>query len=198
MQKALNNRKQDRRTLYTLQVIKDSFLKLIKQKPFSKITVAELCREADITRSTFYLHYSNISDVLNAVLDDALQLSGDISAPHPTRTDYSFNYLKENESMIPACQRIGDSEKYQTLLMDPDLTEYIVGRIMAHEKDKVIPSLVKKTGLSEEDAETLFLYVIHGSFAVNRAHHFQKDIRWSHDVNLLNKFTEAGYKGLNK
>lgn len=28
---------------------------------------------------------------------------------------------------------------------------------------------------SKEDAETLFIYMIHGSFAVNRLHHFKKD-----------------------
>ena len=56
--------------------------------------------------------------------------------------------------------------------MDPDLSEYIIGRIVAHERGKVLPLIIKKTGLSKEDAETLFTYIIHGSFAVNRANHF--------------------------
>lgn len=192
----LKKRKTDRRTLYTLTIIKDTFLKLINHKPYSKINVSELCREADITRSTFYLHYNNISDVLNDVLDDALHLTHDTTSTNLYNLDFSFDYLKQNESMIPACQRIGDSEKYQKLLMDPDLSEYIVGRIIANERKRAIPSLMKQTGLSKEDAETMFLYIIHGSFAVNRAHHFKKDERWSRDVELLNKFTQAGYNGL--
>lgn len=188
----------DRRTYYTLQVIKDSFLKLIKKTSYSKITVAELCRTAEITRSTFYLHYNTITDVLNEVLDDALLLTqpSDISGFETKRFD--FDYLKNNESLIPACQRIGDSDKYQELLMDPDLSEYIVGRIMVHERDYLIPSLVKKTGLSEEDAETLFIYMIHGSFAVNRANKFVKNEKWSHDVQMLNHFIQAGYENLKK
>lgn len=192
----MKKRKTDRRTLYTLRVIKDAFLKLVKQEPYSKITVTKLCQEADITRSTFYLHYNNITDVLNEVLDDALLLSqkSDISAV----SDFSFDYLSKNESLIPACQRIGASDKYQQLLMDPDLSEYIIGRIMTHEHDHVVPSLMKKMGISKEDAETIFLYTIHGSFAVNRAHHFVKDKKWSHDVKLLNRFTEAGYNNLKK
>lgn len=191
-------RKTDRRTLYTLRVIKDTFLKLINQKNYSKITVSELCREAEITRSTFYLHYNTITDVLNDVLDDALQLSKNTDSISASKINFSFDYLKQNESMIPAYQRIGDSDKYQKLLMDPDLSEYIIGRIMAHERDHVIPSIMKETGLSKEDAETIFLYIIHGSFAVNRAHHFIKDQKWSHDVELLNRFTEAGYHELKK
>ncbi len=190
-------RKTDRRTLYTLKVIKDTFLKLIKKEPYAKITVTELCRQADITRSTFYLHYNSLTDVLNEVLDDALLLSQS-QGMNLTGKDYSFDYLSKNESLIPVCQRIGNSEKYQQLLMDSDLTEYIIGRIMTHERSHVIPSLMKKTGCSKEDAETIFLYAIHGSFAVNRAHHFVKDQKWLHDVKLLNRFTEAGYKFLKK
>lgn len=192
-----HTRKTDRRTLYTLKIIKDTFLELVKQESYAKVTVTELCRKADITRSTFYLHYNSITDVLNEVLDDALLLS-QTQTINLTNQNFSFNYLKKNESLIPACQRIGNSEKYQSLLMDPDLSEYIIGRIMAHEREHVIPSLMKKTGCSKEDAETIFLYTIHGSFAVNRAHHFVKDEKWSHDVKLLNRFTEAGYKFLKK
>lgn len=194
--KEIKHRKTDRRTLYTLSVIKDAFLKLIKQKSYNQITITELCRLADITRSTFYIHYNSITDVLNDVLDDALQLTNDDNPLEIASSNFSFDYLSQNESLIPACQRIGDSNKYQELLMDPDLSEYIIGRIMARERDHVIPSIMKKTGLSKEDAETLFIYTIHGSFAVNRLHHFKKDEKWSHDVQLLNRFTEAGYKDL--
>lgn len=84
--------------------------------------------------------------------------------------------------------------------MDPDLSEYIIGRIMIHERKNGVKngvsSIMKTTGLNKEDAETLFEYVIHGSFAVNRAHHFIKDEKWSHDVQLLNRFIHAGYKAL--
>lgn len=194
----IKQKKMDRRTYYTLQVIKDSFLKLIKKTSYSKITVAELCRTAEITRSTFYLHYNTITDVLNEVLDDALLLTQESEIPGFENNRFDFDYLKNNESLIPACQRIGDSDKYQELLMDPDLSEYIVGRIMVHERDRLIPSLMEKTGLSEKDAETLSIYMIHGSFAVNRANKFIKNEKWSHDVQMLNHFIQAGYENLKK
>ena len=46
-------RKQDRRTRYTRQTIKDTFLELLKQKSFTKITVTEICKNAEINRGTF-------------------------------------------------------------------------------------------------------------------------------------------------
>ncbi|WP_373842313.1 TetR/AcrR family transcriptional regulator [Limosilactobacillus sp.] len=186
-------RKQDRRTIYTINVIKDSFLELIQKTQYSKITIKKICEKADISRSTFYLHFDSINDVLNAVLDDAIM----VTSPHYLEiNDFSVDYLKENESLIPACQRVGASAKYRKLLLDPDLTEYIVGRIMVHERNRVVPAIQKKTGLGKEDAETLFLYTLHGSFAVNRANHFRKNDKWYHDVQLLNKFTLNGYRTL--
>lgn len=190
---ANGERKLDRRTLYTINTIKDSFLKLIQKMPFSKITVTNLCQAADISRSTFYLHFESINDVLNAVLDDAIMAA----SPADLATDaMGIDYLKDNESLIPTCQRVGANSKYRQLLLDPDLSEYIVGRIMVHERDRVIPLIQQKTGLSKKDAETLFLYNLHGSFAVNRANRFQKNEAWNHDVQLLNSFTLNGYNAL--
>lgn len=194
----IKKRKTDRRTLYTINVIKEAFLKLVNEKGYAKVTVAQICREADLTRSTFYLHFNSITDVLNQVLDDALLLTQAFNFTLPNIQNCSIDYLKKNESLIPACQRIGNSSKYQKLLMDPDLSEYIVGRITAHERQKVVPSIMRKTGLSQKEAESIFTYMIHGSFAVNRKHHFIKDDDWYRDVQLLNHFIEAGYNSTHK
>lgn len=185
----------DRRTRYTINVIKESFLKLIDQLPYSKVTITQLCKEADLTRSTFYLHFNSLTDLLNEVIDDALYLSGEGNS---LELQSSANYLQDNGSLLPVCQRIGNSPKYQKLLMDPDLSEYIIGRIMQHEQQYVIPSIIKKTGLNSDAAESLFRYVIHGSFAVNRAHRFIKSDAWMRDMKMLNDFTEAGYQRLKK
>ncbi len=57
-------RTQDRRVLYTKIFLKNSLLKLLKEKPISKITVTELCRYAGINRNTFYAHFSKPEEVL--------------------------------------------------------------------------------------------------------------------------------------
>ncbi|WP_345368346.1 TetR/AcrR family transcriptional regulator [Lactiplantibacillus plajomi] len=167
-------------------MIKEAFLTLVNQDPFVKITISEICRTADITRSTFYLHFSSITDLLNEVIDDALHLSCSSKV-------IEREYLKKNESLLPVCQRVGDSPKYRHLLMDPDLSEYIVGRIKAHEHQYVVPEIIRKTNLPKDVAESLFTYMIYGSFAVNRLHHFSKDADWQRDMEILNQFTDAGY-----
>lgn len=97
----MDNRKTDRRTIYTINVIKDAFLELIDKEPYSKINVAKLCRKAEITRSTFYLHFDNLTDVLNVVLDDALLFTNESDEIPTIEKKPALNSFEENESLIP-------------------------------------------------------------------------------------------------
>lgn len=191
-------RKTDRRTQYTINIVKEAFLELINDHPYSQITVTQVCRQAEITRSTFYLHFNNLTDVLNVVLDDALMISKNSAESLPNISELSIDCLKQNESLLPTCQRIASATKYRALLMDPDLSEYIIGRIASHERSKMIPLIQQRTGLNSQDAETLFNYTLHGSFAINKRHHFIKDDKWYHEVELLNRFINAGYQSFKK
>ncbi len=42
-----------------------ALISLLKKKPFEYITVSEICETAGVNRSTFYLHYETIGDLLN-------------------------------------------------------------------------------------------------------------------------------------
>ena len=42
----------------------EAFLTLLEKKDFAYITVKEICEAAGVNRSTFYLHYETISDLL--------------------------------------------------------------------------------------------------------------------------------------
>lgn len=52
----------DARVRYTKAVIQNSFMALLKVKPFSRITLKEVCELAKIKHSTFYRHYKDIFD----------------------------------------------------------------------------------------------------------------------------------------
>lgn len=45
-----------------------ALISLLKKKPFEYITVSEICKTAGVNRSTFYLHYETISDLLNETM----------------------------------------------------------------------------------------------------------------------------------
>jgi AcrR family transcriptional regulator len=42
-----------------------ALISLLEEKSFEYITVSEICKRANVNRSTFYLHYENMSDLLN-------------------------------------------------------------------------------------------------------------------------------------
>lgn len=54
----------DRRVRKTKKAIQDAYFRLLEQKKTERITVAEITREADIDRKTFYLHYDSVQDVI--------------------------------------------------------------------------------------------------------------------------------------
>lgn len=43
----------------------EAFLALLEKKDFAYITVKEVCEKAGVNRSTFYLHYETVSDLLS-------------------------------------------------------------------------------------------------------------------------------------
>lgn len=48
----------------TAQLMDEAFLRLLETKDYDYITVKELCEKAGVNRSTFYLHYENMNDLL--------------------------------------------------------------------------------------------------------------------------------------
>lgn len=56
--------KQDRRIRKTKSQLRQGLAKLMTTKSIKEITVKELVEEVDINRSTFYLHYTDIYDLL--------------------------------------------------------------------------------------------------------------------------------------
>ncbi|GHP14238.1 TetR family transcriptional regulator [Lentilactobacillus fungorum] len=62
--------KNNRRTKYTIHAIKAAMLVLLESEPLSKITVTEICKQADVNRGTFYLHFDNPDSLFEAIEND--------------------------------------------------------------------------------------------------------------------------------
>ena len=62
--------KTDRRSQKTIAAIQNTVLRLMCTRRMNEIKIVDLCMAADINRTTFYLHYRNISEVLKSLLDD--------------------------------------------------------------------------------------------------------------------------------
>lgn len=73
----------DRRIKRTRSAVFNAVLDLMVEKDTSKITVLELCKRADINKSTFYLHYKSMDDCLQscfgAIMNGVVEVSKHIN-----------------------------------------------------------------------------------------------------------------------
>lgn len=65
--------KSESKYFHTAVKFNEALLKLLEKKPFEYITVSELCKEAGVNRSTFYMHYENTADLLNETTQYVMQ-----------------------------------------------------------------------------------------------------------------------------
>ena len=63
----------DRRTKYTKSVIRQALFDLLKEKPLNKITVTDICKMADINRSTFYSYYEDVYALLTQIHNELFE-----------------------------------------------------------------------------------------------------------------------------
>lgn len=56
--------KSESRYFNTARRMDEALISLLSEKDFQYVTIKEICERADVNRSTFYLHYENIGDLL--------------------------------------------------------------------------------------------------------------------------------------
>ena len=92
------------------KLLRDGLLRLLRRTSSDRITVKELCLEAGVTRSTFYLHYSGIEDLIEKTEDEILDRVPVISTLK--NEDIPFGLLsclrviKENSELV--CMLMSD------------------------------------------------------------------------------------------
>ena len=63
---------ENRKTRYTKAVLRDALIELLQKQPIDKVTVTSICKLADLSRGTFYLHYRDAYNLLEAIEDESL------------------------------------------------------------------------------------------------------------------------------
>lgn len=57
----------------TAKKMDEAFLHILEKKNYEYITVKEICNEAGVNRSTFYLHYETMNDLLEETIESVFQ-----------------------------------------------------------------------------------------------------------------------------
>ena len=144
------------------------------------MTVADICRRADINRGTFYLHYEDKFVLLDALIDEAL------AAAPPL----------EGAQAGALCQRPPANDDYYLLYSDDDAYARVAQRVVERGAEQMVPSIMEKTGLSREDAHLLFVHNVQGNLAVNRLLGWRRGPEFAHAQELLGVYSEGGMQAL--
>ena len=152
--------KSDPRVRYTQMVIQNAFGELLRQKPFSKITVREICDKAEINRSTFYKHYQDCYDLLDKMKDETLQRFDEMLAGMKDRGVMAtmtaiLQTLKDNAALFRALRRQGGEHSFTNQLAG-HCFDYMDIQISIH------PAL----GWNETQKRIVFSYLTGGAAAI--------------------------------
>ena len=69
-----------------------AFLDLLAEKDFEYITVKDICKRAGVNRSTFYLHYETVADLLDESVE-YMFIKPDYIIPY-------LSYIKDNKKLF--------------------------------------------------------------------------------------------------
>ena len=85
------------------------FVSSLQDKDLRDITVTDICKLADIDRSTFYAHYEDVSALANAY---AAQIEKKVSEQPHKENDFSwiFDYIKKYPDLFKNYFKLGVSQ----------------------------------------------------------------------------------------
>jgi AcrR family transcriptional regulator len=139
---------------FTKQAIVDTFIKLLNEKPLSRITVTEIIETCGVSRNTFYYHFEDIYGLVSYIFQEEIekiQQITDVSDTLSEECSLVLDFLIKNKT---ALKHIYESaEKHQ-------LERYIFQAL-----DKVMFDFIKKlvadTDIEEDDIHFLARYHKH-------------------------------------
>lgn len=94
----------DRRARMTREMLRQSLIELMKEKPIHEISIKKICETADINRSTFYHHYDSQYELFNDIITDVGNDIAEIVKKHLSSPNIlklcledSFTYIEKNQ-----------------------------------------------------------------------------------------------------
>ena len=152
----------------TALLMDEALIQLLEKKEYEFITVKEICEKAGVNRSTFYLHYESIDDLLIETIEminKRFNRAFDNEIIEPRKMDKEKLYLINDTYLIPYLNFIKENKKlYKLIHKNPNIFRYKE----TYEKlyNDLFSVILDKYGVSKEEKEYVFVYFSFGLVAV--------------------------------
>ncbi len=145
--------KNESRYFNTAIKMDQALLTLLEKKDFEYITIKEVCKEAKVNRSTFYLHYENIMDLVQETVESMnkqflgyFKQNDFIDKIQTSKIDELYliddhylnpylNYIKDNKKLfkitLAKTETLNLNKSYQQLylhILDPIMNRYQINQ----------------------------------------------------------------------
>ena len=156
---------------YTASLMDEALLALLQKKDYEFITVKEVCEKAGVNRSTFYLHYENMDDLLKESYEYVSRRFYD-SFESEKITVEKVKFADKRESMLitpeylePYLNFVRQNKKVMSLIMK---NASLFGAEKTFEKmyGDIFRPILDKFGVPKENQEYVFAYYMHGVLAI--------------------------------
>ena len=156
---------QDRRIKRTKMLLQNALADLMLEKAVGKISVKELTQKADVNRSTFYLHYLDIYDMLEQMENEFVEtIQGffhDFFTPLPTSMPLTL--------FVNISEWLEQDKEYYVKLLRGSASGYIFEELESRIRDEFL-TLLYLIFLDEEslDLRTRVNFTVSGTVGVLR------------------------------
>ena len=149
-----------------------ALISLLKKKPFDYITVSEICETAGVNRSTFYLHYETIGDLLEETT--RYLLNGFLSYFSADTQSVALNLKKRQpDELVFVCDKY--LNPYLSYIKD---NKEVFGTALTHNKtfgfedvyqrmfENIFDPILSRFHYPVEDRKYVMMYYLNGITAI--------------------------------
>lgn len=190
-------KKEDLRIIKTKQSIKDSFIELVKEKGYNKVSVTDIVNKANINRNTFYLHYEDKEDLIKQLLNDSAVKIGSLLGYADFLKHTNFSNISELQirwGLRIILKNMEDElDLFKTVLNDISLQGYF-----DHVLETMKLAIAVLLDVNNPKSNLVFEYTMSGIFGLVKQWIKNPSISTSEVAKILAQLSYAGLVKFNK
>lgn len=123
------NTKHNKRRRDSIQKMETAFVELLQGKVLEDISVTEICKKANVNRTTFYANYLDIYDLVDKIgekmLADFYELYEEEETSQQNTNDFLklFQHIKNNQLFYKTYFKLGLNDRFKPMKYDTNLAE---------------------------------------------------------------------------